>query len=783
MSVCVRFATPLAVVLVTLRMFCPLPALGAPMEPELRAMVEADWQAQEADRGRRPEAPEALEDALGRVEALLTHLERAYPDADLGAHRSRLAAQREQQAAVAAAPDDAQRWEAYRQARLLARDVAFQSPPLQGKPLLYMRRLRFICQMLHEYMAYYYDYGDIAGGGVYVLDRPGYSATSRDLIAGRLPRGNYATPALSYDGQTIYFAYAERADQKPAYGSEDQRFFHLYAMDADGGRLRRLTDGAWDDFDPCPLPDGNLVFISAQRGGYCRCNNPWEPLPVYTLHRMDGEGKSIRTLSFHETNEWHPWVLNDGRLVYTRWDYVDRSAAHFHGLWTTTPEGTQAASLFGNYTMNVNACYQPRSIPGSNKILFVVGAHHANVGGALALLDTSRAALDLESGQDRVDRLEVLTPEVCFPEAPGWPDTYYHSPWPLSEDQYLVSWSRDPLPGMGPGIEADTKTGLYYFDRFGNMELIQRVDGVSCMYPIPLAPRPAPPVTPSQGQDGVEPEDRGEFYVADVRQSLFPLPEDRPIVALRVFQLLPKGEDHVANSPRIGYANAENARMLLGTVPVESDGSAYFRAPARRALAFQAVDSDGRAVQGMRSVAYLQPGERRSCVGCHEPRAATAPVAGRSLALRRPPSDIAPGPDGTAPFSFVRLAQPVLDRHCVGCHDGTSGEGKGPMDLRDDGAGHFSQAYENLRPFARWHEWGDQTITPIVTRPGRMGADVSPLMAVMAEGHNGRVHLAPDEWQRLVIWLDANAPFYGVYEQAELTRQRQGQQVAIPVLQ
>ncbi len=169
-----------------------------------------------------------------------------------------------------------------------------------------MKRRRFICQMLHEYLGYFYDYGDIAGGGVYVLEQPGRSLAVRDLIGGRLPKGNYTTLALSYDARTIYFAFAERAEVKPDYYSPQRRCFHLYAVDADGPNLRQLTDGCNDDFDPCPLPDGGIAFMSTRRGGFGRCHNPWEPLPAYTLHRMDASGGNIRTLSFHETNEWHP---------------------------------------------------------------------------------------------------------------------------------------------------------------------------------------------------------------------------------------------------------------------------------------------------------------------------------------------------------------------------------------------------------------------------------------------------------------------------------------------
>jgi cytochrome c553 len=275
--------------------------------------------------------------------------------------------------------------------------------------------------------------------------------------------------------------------------------------------------------------------------------------------------------------------------------------------------------------------------------------------------------------------------------------------------------------------------------------------------------------------------DEGELVLADVRWSLLGLPEDRPIRQLRVFQILPKETTHIANQPRIGHANAESARMLLGTVPVEADGSAYFRAPARKPLCFQAVDAAGRAVQGMRSVTYLQPGERRGCVGCHE-RPGTAPPPRRTLAAGRPPSIIAPGPDGTRPLSFARLVQPVLDRHCVRCH-GHEADAKRPL-LTGEPEGPFTRSYNALRPFVRWYEWGGQSIAQIVTRPGHQGADESRLLAILADrAHAPEVRLSAEDRERLCTWLDANVPFYGTYQVEEQQAQREGKAVAPPRLQ
>ncbi|MBE0535702.1 MAG: hypothetical protein IH624_08525 [Phycisphaerae bacterium] len=753
------------------------PQNGSEMTDALRRMVETDWAGQEQRQGRRPSDAAAIDAALARTRRLLAdHLEMGLDLAAEEVFLGHLASQ----AGALETLDESKRTDLYLRIRRLARTLALDNPLVTGRRLAFLKRRRFICQMLHEYNGYYYDYGDIAGGGVYVLTSPGRSLEVTDLIKGRLPKGNYSTLSLSHDGKTLYFAFAKRSAGKPDYAGRNG--FHIFAMHPDGGGLRQLTDGPFDDFDPCPLPDGGLAFMSSRRGGFCRCNNPWEPLSTYNLHRMNVDGTGIRTLSFHETNEWHPSVLNDGRIVYIRWDYVDRSAAHYHGLWVSNPDGTNPAALFGNYTQNINACYQPRAVPGSTKIAFLAGAHHADVGGSLILLDPARAGLDAVTGQDRFDALEVLTPEVCFPEAPGWPKTWYHSPWPLSENYFLVAYSREPLPGMGPNIDKDTRTGLYYFDRFGNLELLYEDEDISCMYPIPLAARPMPPVVPSELDERLG--DEGEFFVGDVRMSHFPLPADRPVTALRIYQVLPKAPNHIANEPRIGYPNADSARMLLGSVPVEADGSAYFRAPARKPIYFQAVDAAGRAVQTMRSVTYLQPGERRGCVGCHEPRNASLEMTARPMAMKRAASVIEPGPEGTLPFSFPLLVQPVLDRNCVSCHDGSTGSGKSAPDLTGAADGTFTKAYKSLRRYVRWYEWGGETIRPIVTKPGESGADMSRLSKIIGDAaHREHVQLAPEDAERLNIWLDGNVPFYGTYEPEAHRAQLAGEAVPPPVLQ
>lgn len=753
----------------------------AAADDSFNRLVAEDWAAQERRLDRSPADPQAIRSVLNRANALLNRLLAGSEPPVLADEKARL----ESLALLVTDVnelDEAGRTLLYRQVRSVARDVALKNPLIAGKRIAFLKRHRFVCQMLHEYLGYFYDYENISGGGVYVLEQPGRSLVVRDVVRDRLPKGNYTTLALSYDARTLYFGFAERAEAKPDFYSPERRCFHIWAVNTDGTGLRQLTDGCNDDFDPCPLPDGGIAFMSTRRGGFGRCHNPWEPLPTYTLHRMDADGANVRTLSFHETNEWHPAVLNDGRILYSRWDYVDRSAANYHGLWVSNPDGTNPAIVFGNYTQRINACYQGKAIPGSRRIAFIAGAHHADVGGSLVLVDPDKYRLDPVTAEDDFRSIEVLTPEVCFPEGVGWPGSYFHSPWPLSEDCFLVAFSFKPLPGMGPNVKDDNYTGLYYFDRFGNLELLYADPSCSCMYPIPLESRPIPPVVSSSLESDLG--DEGEFILTDVQQSFFPLPQSRPIRGLRIFQVLPKTSTHVANQPRIGHANAESARMLLGTVPVEKDGSAYFRAPARKPLYFQAVDETGHAVQNMRSITYLQPGERRSCVGCHEPPGTASPARPDLLALRRKPSAIEPGPEGTQPMSYPRLVQPVLDRHCVRCHDGNQGELKAPPVLTGEPEGVFTKSYVNLKPYIRWYEWGGQSIREIGTEPGHIGADESRLPKILLDKtHAKHVTLSPEDDLRLTLWLDGNAPFYGTYEKEAQVAQQAGQAVPPPAVQ
>jgi len=547
----------------------------------------------------------------------------------------------------------------------------------------------------------------------------------------------------------------------PAFGEDAAHCYHIYTVNVDGTGLRRLTDGPWDDLDPRWLPDGDIVFVSTRRGGHCRCGA--RPVPAYTLHHMCPDGSGLRRLSSHETNEWHPVVANDGSLLYSRWDYVDRHTNIAHSVWNCLPDGSGAMAVYGNYNQERKPWgeWHVQPVPGSHQLVAVAGAHHGYAYGSLIMLDPRR-------GYDGPAPLERLTPEVPFPEAEGYPNSAYTTPRPLSEGFWLAAYS----PEWSTRDASHTVTqGLYLVDRFGNRELLYRDPAISSESPIPLQPRPRPPVYPALTEGEALAE--GRFVLLNVADSAVPFPPGR-VTELRIVQILPK-TTFVADQPPISVAKQVSARLLLGSVPVEPDGSAQFVAPARVPLYFQAVDADGMAVQTMRSITYLQPGETRSCVGCHEPRH-TSPAVALPQAMRRAASPIEPGPDGSRPFSYPRLVQPVLDRHCVRCHNPEQPEGE--VVLTSDFAGDsdpWSRSYRSLarRELVPWFdsingsEWIPQTT------PGAFGARASRLIALLREGHYG-VALPSDDLRRLCLWVDLNVPFYGSYEPRHVAVQRAG---------
>ena len=562
-------------------------AAAVDLGQRMQTLIEADWIASDqrlqsatgfsllptravVERGRRLVARLQSAVAASRLEPLANEL-------------TKLDQRLRQLEAAATTPEDARR-ELYLQAHRVVRQIAWTNPLLNFNSLLFIERhdsggIFHMCDQ-------YYGCNAKPGGGLFVLRDPlgpqpqlvnllEHSVVENGRLVGQqLSGGAFLSPELSYDGRTILFAYSQ-AQAKETYQWAPEYSYHIFKVNADGTGLVQLTDGAWDDFDPCWLPNGRIAFVSERRGGYLRCGRH---CPVYTLHSMEPDGSDIVRLSYHETHEWNPSVTNDGMLVYSRWDYVDRDTNIAHHLWTSYPDGRDPRSFHGNYPVRRESRpwmeMRIRAIPGSNKFVASTGAHHGHEFGSLVLIDPR------PEDDTAMSQLERLTPDVPFPEAEGNPvNKYmcYGTPWPLSEDDYLCVY------------DAEAKhRGIYWIDRDGNRELIFRDPAISCYAPLPLQPRRRPPVIPDQTTQTLAArqtlaERPATIALGNVYESDFAWPEGTKITALRVIQVLPKSTAP-PNEPRIGVANQTNARAVLGTVPVAADGSAFFEAPVGKAL-------------------------------------------------------------------------------------------------------------------------------------------------------------------------------------------------------
>ncbi|MCU0959819.1 MAG: hypothetical protein MUF48_06910 [Pirellulaceae bacterium] len=682
---------------------------------------------------------------------------------------------------------DRWRW-LYQQTRWLKRHIALANPLLDFGPLLFCKRVPTSYSHL---VMQYYGWRARPGGGIFVLDRPGYSLACRDIFAGKLAHGNVLEPRLSYDGQRVVFSFVACRDDghvwEPAQlnNQVDEGFYHVWTGGVDGTDLRQLTTGPYDDLMPCWLPDGGFAFSSTRRRGYARCfGGQFSPRwHVYTVHRMQGDGTDIRLLSAHDTNEWFPVVSHAGHILYSRWDYIDRDAVTHQNLWAMRPDGTNPIAVWGNATSSPHCAFQAQPVPNSGKIVFTASAHHSITGGSLVLLEPG-------VGVDGHAAITRLTPEIPFPEAESMDiREYYAAPWPLSEDYFLAAYSPFPLV-WEPNANPRHALGLYLLDRWGNRELLYRDPDIGATNPCPLQARPVPPVIPQMLADTET--DVGEMVLLDVYQGLGDIPRGS-IKQLRVIQIFPKTTP-VADSPRVGLAREENARAILGTVPVEADGSARFLVPALKPVLFQALDEDGYAYQTMRTITYVQPGERVACIGCHESRA-TTPGTGSALALLRDPSRIESGPLDGRPFSYVEMVQPVLDQHCVRCHNAVQSDGQ--LDLSAAPHDGFTRSYWSLcgdRDFwgpgtsaenaaAAWvPRFGARNQIQVTPPGGQFGARGSRLLKLLRAGHYD-VALTAEDFRRLAAWIDCNAIFYGVYDPDEQARQLRGEVFDMPDVQ
>ena len=688
------------------------------------------------------------------------------------------------------APEPAQR-ALYLEARWAVRKMALANPLLDFDTILFVKRQPTLFPHVSDQ---YYGWFSRGGGGVYLLE--GFKGDSPHLrcVTPDWPNGNFLRPDLSYDGRRVLFAYCKHYPELAAMSDKLQKdkipedaFYHLFEMNVDGSDVRQLTHGRYDDFDGRYLPDGGIVFLSTRKGTALQCNKAsaqttltadqpdsyvrcgggnHRPVAVFTLHAIRDDGSDLRPASAFENFEWTPAVANDGRVLYARWDYIDRFNGPFFSLWSTNPDGTNAQLVYGNYTARPQAVFEARPIPNSQKLIFTATAHHSITGGSLVLLDRTL-------GTELERPLTRLTPEVPFPETEGWASSYYANPWPLSEEHFLVGWSDRKLPPHSYFTSPDDPNnpgnamGIYLYDAWGNLTLLHRDAEITSSNPIPVRPRPKPPTLPDTvAWDGPQ---LGRFLLQDVYQGLTGV-ERGKVARLRIVGVPPKVQPHM-NNPVLGVSAEDPGKCVLGTVPVEQDGSAYFSVPSGMPVFFQALDREGLAVQTMRSLTYVQPDQTLACIGCHESRDWAPLPTGLPLAAMRAPSKLTPGPEGSWPLRYDQLVQPVLEKHCTGCH-------------RPDGDDRKAAAFDltAARSYDSLLSYGGDDLKKLAfekdsSTVGQCPARMSKLLALLTtgEGHE-KVRLDPDSLRRLATWMDTYAHRQGSFspqQEEELRQLRQ----------
>ena len=764
-----------------------------------RLPAKTNEQAENVQACILPGDADPLVVALRRTRALIDDLAASV---DLSAERAEFAGLA---ADAFAALEEGPRLALFARVMDLNRRVSLMNPLLRG-----IERLLFVTHeprgfnewrdgshMCDQYYGFHgTQNGFSRGDGLYILEKPfSDKPVARNILAGKvIEEGAWKgqtldgcaiiSPDIDWDGKRIAFAAVKNNSSLDKW--EDGTCYHVFTCNIDGTGLRQLTSGPWNEFDPCWLPNGRIVFSSERRGGFVRCSGN-RPVPSFTLHSMFDDGEDIVRLSHHETNEWHPSVNNDGMIVYTRWDYVDRGAGQAHHAWTCFPDGRDPRELNGNTRLHADTTpkmeMNVRQIPGSRKYIATATPHHGWAAGSFIMIDP---AVPDDGEMSAVRR---VTPEQAFPESEqtSWHNRCsgsYATAWPLSEKYFICAYDGD-ANGMYKVPMRGRRYAITLLDVFGNKTRLYSHPTISCLDPMSLMARKMPPVIPHKTLEGrpadadgkrpapipaAEMPKTGEIGLVNVYDARIPFPTNDAITALRVWQLFPKTKP-LQQRPWLGAEARQTGRQCLGTVPVEADGSAYFLAPVGVPLFFQALRADGCAVQNMRSDTYLHPGERLVCSGCHEPKENVRRTAIKSLpaAMRRAPSRIKPGPDGSAPFNYARLVQPVLDAKCVSCH----GEKRAPKapdlragDWRKNKWG-FSTSWNNLVHRTNYFvreiiedgrkvNW--EFFEPAYTTPGRNLAIGAPLRKMLDAGHHG-VKLTPEERERLILWMDSNGQY------------------------
>lgn len=633
------------------------------------------------------------------------------------------------------------------------------------------------------------------GGGICVLHVPRDQANRLDPARAEVEtlfdasEGIARDPVADFDARTVYFAY--RPDRPDVKGW--QSYWHLRSVRSDGRGLRELTEGPFHDFEPVPLPDGGIGFMSTRCKVRFLC---WRP-QAYVLHRMKPDGSGIQRLSHANLSEWDPAMMRNGRILWTRSEYLDKGADFGHTLWAIRPDGTHPELIFGNNTPYGYG--HAREMPGGRELVCTL-ISHGDHQGPIALIDPGQGLYNTAA-------ITSITPDTRpqYQMNRSYQETF-RDPEPVSSDHVLVSHN----PGQRD------HWGLYVIDRYGNRELLYLDPAISSKSPSPLRPRPVPPRLPDTLDPQLAQQGLGLFTIQDVYEGLGTSVARGQARYLQVSQEVPPhletlacGEFrsdhpsfqdfyatpvHLLKGPAHSYttrtANALQphafragsavaspagavtvterggwpsyvAKAVLGTVRIADDGSANFTAPAGRVLYFQLLDEQFNELQRMRSVVQLQPGERRSCVGCHEDRLAAPPrqtVPARAQQIQ----SLQPPPWGSGPFDYERTIQPVLDAKCIRCHDGRR---EARIDLRGNRDGNRVPASYRALIAGGWVDHFDWVYGQrhFKAEPMSFGTPRSRLFTILADKEHTSATLQPDELRALKAWIDLNCPLWPDY--------------------
>lgn len=672
---------------------------------------------------------------------------------------------------------------------LEARDLGIElrRQAMLSHPLLRFDKLLFIKRLTYGSSHIYSDFDDGSrkmGGNLCLLSPVGPGGEVTEIVP-ELKGGLFGRFDLSFDAKKVVFAY-KKSVKDP---------YRIYEIDIDpstglrvgGNDLRQLTFGGgdeadtikrykgschgrgYDDIDPCYLPSGKIMFAStrSQRSVFCF------PISATALHVMDSDGKNIRNLSSNPLTELSPCVMNDGRVIYMRWEYVDKGFANVQSLWSMRPDGTHPSHVYKNDVILPAGLVDARSVPNS-QLIVAVGAPHCTMSVGPVILIDNRA--DRRTGKAMTN----ITPEVGYPSMFSAKPSkgFFKEPYPFSETFFLVSHNPTAKINSPKGY------GIYALDAWGNRAELYRDPELSCFQPMPLRPRRKPTEIASLEKADTKQEDTATLFMQDVYQGMTGIERGR-VKYVRVMEAIGVSWDAAFRSQKqgdgahlqasaVGRKSDVHLKKIHGIATVRADGSACFTVPAGKNLFFQALDADYMELQRMRTSVNLMPGEKRSCIGCHEKRRlAPSMTARRPKAMSHPAMALKPQPGDTGPrmVHYATDIQPLLDKHCIGCHGKI--EPKGGLVLTGELTTLWNRSYENLSNTRLISHLNDaRTVNHVGggygsfnthnTPPLTFGSHRSKLIEQIRKAPC-KANLTRHEFIKIVTWIDANAPYYGTH--------------------